>query len=238
MNQPAPDNHDPLPPPGKLIATAEVISLAEHAANRAEKLGKVIAGLEAGIARRGEEAAASAAAAGFSPEDQRNAAAKLAAKARAELVNNSEDARWGYIKEVNAASEAVALTATLFASPQAVLARSGLGTPERSHMQQQLEGSGTVELKNMAAFAMATNNKVLGAAIMSVVDRMPRRDRPLSIAELADRLVGEETRAVQDAVTNIKLAAQAAINLNREFTAGKVRPLNRVKLALSKKEAN
>ncbi len=238
MNQPAPDNHDPLPPPGKLIATAEVISLAEHAAKRAEKLGTVIAGLEAGIARRGEEAAASAAAAGFSPEDQRSAAAKLAAKARADVVNNSEDARWGYIREVNAASEAVALTATLYASPQAVLARAGLGTPERSHLQQQLEGSGTVELKNMAALAVATNNKVLGAAIMSVVDRMPRRDRPLSTAELADRLVGEETRAVQAAITNIKLAAQAAINLNREFTAGKVRPLDRVKLALNKKDAN
>lgn len=235
MNQPAPD---PLPPPGQLIPTADVISLAEHAAKRAEKLGTVIADLEAGIARRGEEAAASAAAAGFPPEDQRSAAAKLAAKARAEVVNNSEDARWGYIKEVNAASDAVALTAALFASPRAVLARAGLGTPERTHYQTQLEGSGNVEVKNMAALAMATGNKVLGAAIMSVVDRMPRRDRPLSTSELAERLVGEETCAVQDAITKIKLAAQSAINLNREFTAGKVRPLDRVKLALNKKDAN
>lgn len=180
----------------------------------------MIAGLEAGIARRGEEAAA-----------------KLAAKARAEVVTNSEDARWGYIKEVNAAAESVALTAALFASPQAVLARAGLGTPERTHFQTQLDGSGIVEIKNMAVLAVATNNKVLGAAIMSVVDRMPRRERPLSTAELADRLVGEETRQVQDAITKIKLAAQSAINLNREFTAGKVRPLDRIKLALNKKEA-
>lgn len=237
MKQPAPDNHSPLPPPGKLIATAEVISLADHAVKRAEKLGTVIAGLEAGIARRGEEAAASAAAAGFPPEDQKAAAAKLAAKARAEVVTNSEDARWGYIKEVNAAAESVALTAALFASPQAVLARAGLGTPERTHFQTQLDGSGIVEIKNMAALAVATNNKVLGAAIMSVVDRMPRRERPLSTAELADRLVGEETRQVQDAITKIKLAAQSAINLNREFTAGRVRPLDRIKLALNKKEA-
>ena len=42
---------------------------------------------------------------------------------------------------------------------------------------------------------------------------------------------------MQDAITKIKLAAQSAINLNREFTAGKVRPLDRIKLALNKKEA-
>jgi hypothetical protein len=237
MNQPAPDNHTPLPPPGKLIATAEVISLADHAAKRAEKLGTVIAGLEAGIAKRGEEAAASAAAAGFAPEDQQSAARKVTAKARAEVAANSEDTRWGYIREVNAAAESVALTAALFASPQAVLARAGLGTPERTHYQQQLEGSGIVQIKNMAALAVATNNKVLGAAIMAVLDRMPRRERPISTAELAERLVGEETRQVQDAITRIKLAAQSAININREFTTGKVRPLDRVKLALNKKEA-
>ena len=132
------------------------------------------------------------------PEDQRTAAAKLAAKARAEVVNNSE----------------------------------------RTHYQTQLEGSGNVEVKNMAALAVATGNKVLGAAVMSVVDRMPRRDRPLSTAELAERLVGDETRAVQDAITKIKLAAQAALNANREFTAGRVKPLDRVRLALNKKEAN
>ncbi len=236
MNQPTPNDTSPLPLPGKLIGTAEIVTLADYAAKRADKLTTVIAGLEAGIAKRGEDAAASAAAAGFPPEDQRIAATKLAAKARAEVVSNSEDARWGYIKEVNAAAESVALTAALFASPQAVLARAGLGTPERTNYMTQLDGSGIVEIKNMAAFAMATNNKVLGAAIMSVVDRMPARSRPVSTAELADRLVGEETRQVQDAITKIKLAAQAAINLNREFTAGRVKPLDRIKLALNKKE--
>jgi hypothetical protein len=237
MTQTAPDDLPTLPPPGRLIATADIISLADRAAKRTARLGAAIASLEAGIAKRGEDAAASAAAAGFPPEDQRAAARKVAQKGRAELSVSSEDTRWGYIKDVNAAAESAALTAALFASPQAVLARAGLGSAERSHYLQQLDGSGVVELRNMAALAVATNNKTLGAAIMSVVDRMPRRERPISSAELADRLVGEETRAVQDAVTRIKLAAQQAINLNREFTAGRVRPLDRVKLALNKREA-
>lgn len=235
--EPIPDEAAPLPPPGKLLASAEVISLAEVAAKRAEKLGAVIAELEAGVARRGEDAAASAAAAGFPKIDQQSAARKIAEKARAEISANSEDARWSYLREVNAAAEAVALTAALFASPQTVLARAGLGSAERTHYQQQLEGSGPVELRNMAALALATNNKALGAAIMSVVERMPRRERPVSPAELAERLVGEETRLVQNAVARIRHAAQAALNLNREFASGKARPAERLKLALNKREA-
>ena len=74
MNQTAPEDTPPLPPPGKLLASAEIISLADHAAKRAAKLGTVIDGLEAGIASRGEDAAKSAAAAGFPPEDQASAA--------------------------------------------------------------------------------------------------------------------------------------------------------------------
>lgn len=236
MNQTATDDTPPLPPPGKLLGSAEIISLADHAAKRAAKLGTVIDGLEAGIASRGEDAAKSAAAAGFPPEDQASAARKVAAKARSEVATNSEDTRWGYIKEVNAAADSVALTAALFASPQAVLARAGLGTPERTNYQAQLSGAGNAELRNMAAFAVATGNKPLGAAIVAVVDRMPRRDRPLSTAELAERLVGDETRAVQDAITKIKLAAQSALNINREFQAGRRDPLARVKLALNKQE--
>jgi hypothetical protein len=56
---------------------------------------------------------------------------------------------------------------------------------------------------------------------------------------LADRLVGEETRAVQAAVEAIRNAAQRAIVANREFERGRVNPLDRVKVALkSQKEAN
>ena len=86
MNQTAPEDTPPLPPPGKLLASAEIISLADHAAKRAAKLGTVIDGLEAGIASRGEDAAKSAAAAGFPPEDQASAARKVAAKARGEVA--------------------------------------------------------------------------------------------------------------------------------------------------------
>ncbi len=92
-----------------------------------------------------------------------------------------------------------------------------------------------MELKNAALLAVATKNKTLGAALVSILDRMPARSRPFSAQDLADKLVGEETRQVQAAITAVKLAAQRAINRNREYESGKVRPLDRVKLALNSK---
>ena len=237
---------DPVPslplniPDKPILSTAEVISLAEVAAKRAEKFGKLIDTLESGVTQRAAEAAESLARAGFDPKDQAAAADKAAAKLRREVVENSTDARWSHLKELNAAADSLATTQQLWASPVTVLARAGLGTPERSAYQQQLDGSGVVELKNAALLAVATNNKVLGAALVAILDRMPARSRPFSAQDLADKLVGAETRQVQDAITAVKLAAQRAINRNREWEAGKVRPLDRVKMApnTNKKEAN
>lgn len=221
------------------LAIADVISLAEVAARRAEKFGAMIDTLDAGVAKRAAEAADSLARAGFDPKDQQAAADKAAATARSEVVQNSSDARWERLKELQAASDSLAMTAQLWASPVTVLARAGLGTPERTAYQQQLEGSGIVDLKNAALLATATKNKTLGAALVSIIDRMPARSRPFSSAELADRLVGEEWRQVDTAIRAVREAARRSIIRNREYEAGKVRPLDRVKLALnSTKETN
>jgi hypothetical protein len=219
-----------------ILATAEVISLAEVAARRAEKFGQLIDTLDAGIAARATDASDSMARAGFDPKDQRAAADKAAATARREVATNSSDTRWVHLKELNAAADSLATTAQLWASPVSVLARAGLGTPERTNYQQQLTGSGIVELKNAALLAAATNNKVLGAALIAVIDRMPARSRPFSARDLADRLVGEEVRGVQSAIAAVKTASQRAINRNREWEAGRSRPLDRVKLALKDKD--
>lgn len=215
------------------LATADVISLAEVAARRAEKFGQLIDTLDAGVAKRAAEAADSLARAGFQPKDQQAAADKAAATARREVVANSSDARWERLRELQAASDSLAKTALLWASPVTVLSRAGLGTPERTAYQQQLEGSGIVELKNMAALATATKNKVLGAALVTIIDRMPARSRPFSSADLAERLCGDEWREVDRAIGAVREAARRSIMRNREYEAGKVRPLDRVKLALN-----
>lgn len=237
MAEPA---HDQTPDPitkGKLLGSADLVSLAEFAAKRAEKLGKTIETLAAGIEARAAEVAGSLAKAGFDPRAQAEAADKARAKARTEVITNSSEARWAEIRQLVAAAEGLALTETLFASPQAVLTRAGLGTPERTDLMKQVAGAGPAEMRQLAALAVATGNKVLGAALQSVNDRLPRRDRAISSAELAEALVGAETRAVQASIAAIRTAAQRAINLNREFEAGRSRPVEKVKLALRQKEA-
>lgn len=223
----------PLIPQTSALNTAEVISLAEVAAKRAEKFGQMIDTLDAGIAARAADAAGAMARAGFPPDQQRAGAEKATATARAEITRNSEETRWAALRELNAAADSIAATAPLWASPVTVLARHGLGTPERSHYQQQLAGAGPVELTNMAQFAATTGNKVLGAALVSIIDRMPAKARPFSAADLADRLVGEETRAMQAAIATIRTAAQRALVRNREWERGRASPLDKIKLALN-----
>ncbi|WP_342076356.1 hypothetical protein [Yoonia sp. SS1-5] len=190
MADPAPSL--PLEIPDKpILSTAEVVSLAEVAVRRAEKFGTLIDTLESGVNKRAADAAESLDRAGFQSKDQQAAADKAAAIARREVVTNSSDARWAHLKELNAAADSLATTAQLWASPVTVLARAGLGTQERSNFQQRLEGSGIVDLRNAALLAVATDNKIMGAAIVAILDRMPARSRPFSARDLADKLVGE-----------------------------------------------
>ena len=58
----------------------------------------------------------------------------------------------------------------------------------------QVASAGPTELANLATFAVATNNRVLGAALVSVIDAMPARSRPFSAQELADKLCNDENQ--------------------------------------------
>lgn len=237
---PIPLNEIPIVPiaqiGGKLLNGGELVNLAEYASRRADKFAATIATLEAGIAARAAEAAESLAKADFPREAQKQAAAKMGAKARAEVKQASDAARWETLKELNAAAESLALTASLYASPVVVLSRQGLGSPERSAYQMQVASAGPTELANLATFAIATQNRALGAALLSALDAMPARSRPFSAQELADKLCGDETRAVLASVEAIRTANQRAINANRAFLRGRTDPLAAVTMALRKKK--
>ncbi len=228
---------DPIPNTTMpILSSADVISLADVVSRRAERLGKMISDLETGITARAQEVADGLRRANYPPEDQRTAAATEAAKARAEIAINSGNARWETLRELNAAADSLATTALLFANPVAVLSRSGLGTAERTNYLSQINGAGRVELQNLATFAVATQNRVLGAALLTVIDKLPRRERPFSAAELADRLVGEETRTMQRGIEVIRSTVQKSIVQNRAFERGRTDPVARVKLALNKQK--
>ena len=215
-----------------LLSTAEVITLAEFTAKRAEKFGAMIDTLTAGIAAKASDAAKAAASAGFPPDLQKQAATQTAAKARAEFIINSDKERWDRIRELTAAADSLATVDALFANPVTVLSRAGLGTPERTNFTAQVAGAGPTELRQLAAFAVATKNRVLGAALVSAIDRMPTKNRPFSAADLAEHLCGEETRAVRTAIEAVRTSAQRALVANRTFQNNKANPIDKVKLAL------
>jgi hypothetical protein len=234
MAEPALNDNPPIPlSTVPILGVADVISLAEVAAKRAEKFGATIDTLAKGVAARASEVEASLLNADFPRRDIEAAVAKAAAKARAEVTANSSDARWNALRELDAAAASLETTAQLYANPVAVLARAGIGTAERTNFLTQLSGAGPVELRQMALLAASTGNRVMGAALVSIIDRMPRKDRPFSAADLAERLVGDETRKVQAAIAAVRHAAQTAIVRNRSWESGKARPLNRIKLALN-----
>lgn len=239
MAEPAQDlPPDPLNTTGKLVTPGELVVLADFAAKRAAKLSATIDSLRAGIEAKATEAAEALAKADFTRDQQKVAADKARAKARTEVIAASSDARWSEIRALASAAEGLALTEALYASPQAVLSRAGLGDARRTDLIKQIGGAGPAEMRQLAMLAIATKDVVLGAAIQSVNDRLPRRDRPLSSAELAAALVGEKTRAVQAAIAAIRHSVQSAINANRALEVGRTNPVDRVKLALRQPKEN
>jgi hypothetical protein len=234
MAEPAQDLTPDIPlSTAPILGTADVISLAEVAAKRAAKFGGMIDSLTNGLTARASEVEQSLIKADFARPDIDAAVAKSVAKARAEVTANSSEARWTALRELDAAAASLETTAQLYANPVAVLARAGIGSAERTNFLTQLSGAGPVELRQMALLAASTGNVVMGAAIVSIIDRMPHKDRPFSAADLAERLVGEETRKVQAAVAAVRHAAQSAIARNREWETGKASGLDRLKLALN-----
>ncbi len=56
----------------------------------------------------------------------------------------------------------------------------------------------------MARFAMTTGDRILGAAVLSRLDTMRSKDRPVSAQELARTLVGEEFDEATTALRRIR----------------------------------
>ena len=110
-------------------------------------------------------------------------------------------------------------------SPAQMLGRVALGDARRTQYQQQLEGAGPVELETAAVTAIATNDVVLAAAIVTVVDRRPRDRRPFSVADFAERMWGAQHAEVTAKLKGAILAERTARAADDEFVRGKADPL-------------
>lgn len=86
----------------------------------------------------------------------------------------SDDARWAILRKLDA------------------LARAGMGSEKRTNHMTQLSVAGPAELRTAAALAAATLDRVLGASVTALLDRMPAKLRIVSPQEPAVRLIGDD----------------------------------------------
>ncbi len=159
--------------------------------------------------------------------------------ARREIVNSSEEERIGILRQLQEAERRATLAEILFPGPVPMLGAHGLGDPKRTELEAQLRNARPATLKNYANHAIANKDKMLGAALLGVIDRMPSDKRPFSAQQLAEQLIGDAFRQTQTAIHATKNRFQEAINADRAFRNGRNNPVAKVQEALSKRrEAN
>jgi hypothetical protein len=110
-------------------------------------------------------------------------------------------------------------------SPAQMLGRVALGETKRTQYQLQLEGAGPVELETAAITAIATEDVVLCAAIVTVIDRRPTNRRPFTAAAFAERAYGATHRQVHAKLQGVILAEKTARAANAEFIRGRADPI-------------
>lgn len=171
------------------------------------------------------------------PGNQRIAlVAKELSRFRREVREKTDEERYGHLRDLHAAEEDVNAVAPLYSSPAHILAREGFGTEDRSRFLAQMAHSGPTEVASFAALAVNTGNKILGAAVMSKLDALPKRERELagvSRQELANILCGDDHRKAQEAITIARNRVQSSLNLNREFERGRANATTRIGEALA-----
>lgn len=124
----------------------------------------------------------------------------------------------------------------LFGSPAQALGRVALGEVRRTQYQLQLTGAGPVELESAAALAIANEDVVLAAAVVTVLDRMPRAKRPFSVNEFSTILWGKEHTDIVTKLKTVLHCCKLADIANREFETGQINQVSRISALLDERE--
>lgn len=167
-------------------------------------------------------------------ERNRNVAEDVKAR-RKDILAAADKELWDKLRELNEDAIAASLAQDLFGSPIQILRMFMLGSERRAALFSELKTMGPAALADAAKQAIATKDKMLAAALASVVDPIRTDKRPVNIQQLADALSGDDFRRAQSAIRNIKSNAQEAINSRRELATGQPNPLNHLSMALRRR---
>lgn len=217
---------------------ASLISFASDLDIKASAFEKKITSLSVDLGTRSERVKAEIERLTDLPKNQRTTLSqKRLNTLRRETVQASSDERYEKLRALKQADDQITIIESQYATPAHLLAREGLGTAERSRYQDQIANSGPLELRNFAAHAVSTGDKVLGSAIMAKLDSLKPQDRKLvgiSRQALSEALCGEDHKKAQNAINIVKNRVRQAFVSNREFESGRKNATAKIGLAMSK----
>ena len=149
-----------------------------------------------------------------------------------DIKANAEKELDGYLKSAGAPHAQLIAQRQFYDSPAKVLSRAALGDERRTAYLQQLAYAGPAELGHMAQVAVSSKNVPLAAAVLSLLDRMPSKDRPVGPAELAHAMRLDDFLKVQEYIKLGDARLQGILVAIRTWKHGRSNPINTVQLAL------
>lgn len=215
-----------------LLSVSEIISLASSLDVIHGKTIKALERLNKDIATRTSEISSRWKNAGLSMDDQARYSETETVAAVRQIRDNAQAELNALLKSAGAPHAQLIAQRQFFDSPVKVLARSGLGSPERSAYVTQLQGAGPAELAHFAQVAVSTKNESLAAAVLGLLDAQPTAQRPVSAQSLARAMDLEAYSKAQQALALGDARLQGIIVAVRAFNQGKSNPLSSVALAL------
>lgn len=218
-----------------------VAQIGEHASALDalhQKVLKAIARLQKDVDTRKSEIANRWKSVGIDAADKARFAKNETLAAVRQIKDNAEAELDRYLKEAGAPHEALMAQRPFYSSPVQVLNRSTLGDSKRTAFLQQLQFAGPVELGHLAQVAVSSKDAPLAAAVVSLLDKMPSKDRPVGPAEVATAMKLEDYLKVQEYLKLGDARLQGVIVAIRTWKADKSNPINTLALALKERDIN
>ena len=190
-----------------------------------ERLNKDVATKKAEIANRWKSA-------GIDPADRARIAQTETLAAVRLIKDNSRAELDRMLKDAGPSHAQLVAQRPYYDSPVKVLSRAALGDARRTAYLQQLAHAGSAELGHMAQVAVGTKNEALAAAVLSCLDALPTKDRPVSPQALASAMQLDEYAKVREYLKIGDARLQGIVLAVRAWNQGRSNPLSTVALAL------
>lgn len=215
-----------------LLSPQQIGELASNLDAIYSRAIKAIQRLQSDIDARKAEIANRWKSAGIDAADKARISQSETMAAVRQIKDNSVKELDKLLKDAGAPHAQLVSQRDFYSSPAKVLSRAALGDPKRTEYINQLAYAGPAELGHMAQVAVATQNVALAAAVLSLLDRMPSKDRPFGPVELASAMKLDDYLKVQEYIKLGDARLQGILVAIRTWNAGKSNPLNTVQLAL------